>query len=466
MALNKPIYNKKKDVVEPGYTTTSASNGGVKSGGGSMYSTAMNGGTLAFNMRPNYLVDTVEGTHAVAAPDKTIEQLQKQTATAAKNNGNGSGGGGNGSGGGYYQYPTYVSPTAGASFSYGTAMPTWSWNRETPGDFVWDKEAPTYTSAYQDQINAMVDQILNSPAFSYDYNQDPLYAQYADAYTRNGNQAMNDTLAQVSARTGGLASSYAGTAAQQTYNRYMDALSDKIPELYQLAYSMYTDEGNNLRNNLNMIQGLENTDYGRYLDDLGQWNTDRNFAYNEYSDLWDRYYNDRNFDYGVYQDALGQWNTNRNFEYNKWADEISRQEAAARAAYNAQVDAYNAQYGGNNGGNNGGNANATTLNHVTKATSSPVVPLASNGSNAQTMAIKDDPDQYDYGVWKVGNELEYMGKRYGDRDSLFAAIASANVSDQNRYDTIKQMLNNGIITQAEYNELLGVSTKGKSGANR
>ena len=240
--------------------------------------------------------------------------------------------------------PTYTSPTTGATYNYSKAAPTWQWDDSVrPGDWSWDEEKPTYTNEYQDQINQMVNDILNRPSFSYDYNQDPLYQQYAEAYTRNGRQAMNDTYAQMAARTGGLASSYAGTASQQAYNNYMNALNDKIPELQQIAYSMYMDEGNTMRNNLGMVQGLENTAYGRYLDNLGQWNTDRNFSYGQYQDAWDRYYNDRNFSYGQYSDDWDRWNTNRNWDYNLWQDNLSRQEAAARAAYNNQLAAYNAE---------------------------------------------------------------------------------------------------------------------------
>ena len=303
-------------------------------------------------------------------------------------------------------YPTY-SPSY-AQYSYGKAAPTWNWNQAAPtwqwddtvrpGDWKWDdsarpgdftyKDAPTYNNQYQDQINQMVYDILNRPAFSYNKDEDPLYQQYAEVYTRNGQQAMNDTLAQMAARTGGLASSYAGTASQQTYNKYMDALNDKVPELYQLAYNMYNNEGNNMRTNLSMVQGLENTDYGRYLDQLGQYNTDRslaynqymnnwnqyntdrNLSYNQYQDEWDRYYNDRNFSYGQYQDqlgqyntdrnfsygqyqdALGQWNTDRNWDYNLWSDNQSRQEAARKAAYQSQVAAYNAEQSRVNAYNN------------------------------------------------------------------------------------------------------------------
>lgn len=240
--------------------------------------------------------------------------------------------------------PTYTSPTTGATYSYSKAAPTWQWDDSgRPGEWQWNEEKPTYTNQYQDQINSMVDAILNREKFSYDYNQDPLYQQYAEAYTRNGRQAMNDTLAQMAARTGGLASSYANTASQQTYNNYMQALNDKIPELRQIAYNMYMDEGNTMRNNLGMIQGLESTDYGRYQDALGQWNTDRNFSYGQYQDDWDRYYNDRNFSYGQYSDDWDRWNTNRNWDYNLWQDNLSRQEAAARAAYNNQLAAYNAE---------------------------------------------------------------------------------------------------------------------------
>lgn len=140
-------------------------------------------------------------------------------------------------------------------------------------------EAPSYTNKYQNAINAAANAIMNRGAFTYDPNKDPTYQQYADSYTRQGQQAMQDTLAQVSARTGGLASSYAASASQQAYNNYMSALADKVPELRQLAYQMYLNEGDDLRQNMQMLQGLEQTDYGRYLNDLDQYNANRKFDY-------------------------------------------------------------------------------------------------------------------------------------------------------------------------------------------
>lgn len=240
-----------------------------------------------------------------------------------KNSGtSGSGTGGNGNvtggstGGGYLRqptaptykkntmaYPTYYSPSAGVRYS----APSWNWN----------EAKPTYTSKYQALIDQLANDILNRPEFSYDQESDPLYQQYKEMYTKNGQQAMNNTMAQMAARTGGLASSFAGTAAQQANQGYMDQLNARALDLYDMAYGMEMDKIANMRNNLSMYQGLEDTAYGQYMDKLNQWNTDRGFSYNKYVD-------------------------DRDWNYNLWQDNLSRQEAAARSAYNNALAAYNA----------------------------------------------------------------------------------------------------------------------------
>lgn len=126
---------------------------------------------------------------------------------------------------------------------------------------------------------------------------------------------MQDTLGQVAARTGGLASSYAGSAAQQAYDNYMAALADKIPELKQLAYSMYQDEGAQQRANLEMLMALEQGDYAKYSDLLAQYNTDRSF------------------DYGVFSDQ-------RNYDYQLGRDQIADSRYEDETAYNREQDAW------------------------------------------------------------------------------------------------------------------------------
>lgn len=190
------------------------------------------------------------------------------------------------------------------------------------GEFDYNN-AGAYVSRWQSQIDALTGAILGRDPFSYDKNKDPLYQQYKESYTRGGQRSMQDTLAQVSARTGGLASSYAQNVAQQAYNSYMAALADKVPELQQLAYSMYMDDIAMDRADLNMLMGLDSTDYGR-------WSDDRNFNYGAYRDrVADQQWAD-SFAYQQAQDALAQQNWQTQWDYNVLQDELARQDALAK----------------------------------------------------------------------------------------------------------------------------------------
>lgn len=154
------------------------------------------------------------------------------------------------------------------------------------------------SSLYQQlspELERMANNLANYRAFEYDPSTDPAYLQYADSYTRGGQRAMTDVLGQLAARTGGIASSYAGSMAQQTYDQYMTDLANKIPELRQLAYSMYVD------------------DYNRNVDAY-------NRAYNQYADAYGRWYDQTRFDYDRYQDELR--NAWRNAE---WQNTINQQ---------------------------------------------------------------------------------------------------------------------------------------------
>ena len=147
---------------------------------------------------------------------------------------------------------------------------------------------------------------------------------------------MEDTLGKVSARTGGLASSYAGTAAQQAYDGYMEALADKIPELRQLAYSMYQQEDSGLRSDLALLRALEEGDYSRYQDEVSRYNSDRSFAYNAEQAAADRAYTEQRYADSQAADraetlaAYGDFSGYRAMGYSE--EEISRMQAAWEAA--------------------------------------------------------------------------------------------------------------------------------------
>lgn len=146
------------------------------------------------------------------------------------------------------------------------------------------QSAPTYQDKYTDRIDELLNDILNRDDFSYNALEDPLYQQYRDQYRREGDRAMQDALGQLSARTGGLASSWAGTAAQQQGDYYASMAADKIPELYQLAYSMYMDDLDSQVRDLGLLEQMSSSQYDRYRDTVDDWRNDRSFAYNKYRD--------------------------------------------------------------------------------------------------------------------------------------------------------------------------------------
>lgn len=113
-----------------------------------------------------------------------------------------------------------------------------------------------YGGSYDADLNALYGQIANRPKFSYDVDGDALYQQYKDRYTQNARMAMQDTMGQAAALTGGYGSSYGQAVGQQAYDRQMLGLTDKIPELQQNAYNMYLNEGNELKDRYSMLNSM------------------------------------------------------------------------------------------------------------------------------------------------------------------------------------------------------------------
>lgn len=104
------------------------------------------------------------------------------------------------------------------------------------------------TNKFADQLEDTYNQINNREKFSYDMNNDAFYQQYASSYANNAKLAMENTVAQASALTGGYANSYAATAGQAMYNQQMEGLNDRATELYQLALQQYNAESARLNN--------------------------------------------------------------------------------------------------------------------------------------------------------------------------------------------------------------------------
>lgn len=180
---------------------------------------------------------------------------------------------------------------------------------------------------YGQQMQEALDTIRKRKKFSYDLNGDALYQQYKDKYVQQGKQAMQDTMGQAAALTGGYASTYGQAVGQQQYDAYLQSLNDVVPELYQLALSRYQMEGDDLKTQYSLLADQYQQEYGQYRDKVGDWQTERNF-------LSGRYDSERNLDYGMWGDA-------RDFAYTDYRNGIADEQW--RRQYEESVRQFNEQ---------------------------------------------------------------------------------------------------------------------------
>ncbi len=113
-----------------------------------------------------------------------------------------------------------------------------------------------HESSWQDQLDQVIDRINNREEFSFNLDGEALYQQYKDKYIQQGKMAMEDTIGQASALTGGYGNSYAQMAGQQAYQKSMDDLNAVVPEIYQVAVDRYKNETNDLYNKYSFIKDL------------------------------------------------------------------------------------------------------------------------------------------------------------------------------------------------------------------
>lgn len=202
-----------------------------------------------------------------------------------------------------------------------------------------DWSGGTYGQSLKDTLN----KINNREKFTYDLNADMLYNQYKDQYINAGKLAMADTMGQAAALTGGYGNSYAATVGNQAYQSYLQQLNNKVPELYQLAYNRYNQEGQDLKDKYSLYGDMYNREYAENQDAYNKWNADRSRADSLYAAALDYATNEANT---AYNNAYNLAQYNEQMAYQKERDAIADEQwnknyalqqqsaAASRAASN------------------------------------------------------------------------------------------------------------------------------------
>lgn len=198
-----------------------------------------------------------------------------------------------------------------------------------------------YQSRWDDELTSLYDQIRNRKKFSYDMGTDPLYQQYREQYQRLGRLAMQDTMGQAAALTGGYGSTYGEQVGQQAYNAYLQNINDIVPQLQQQAYQRYQDEGTDLYNQYSLVKGREDTDYGRYRDTVSDY-------YSDLSDARSAYNSERSLDQSQWETMLNYWAQKANNENAAYLQALAAEQAAAKGS----------------GGGGGGGSSSAGLNLI------------------------------------------------------------------------------------------------------
>lgn len=210
-----------------------------------------------------------------------------------------------------------------------------------------------YVSQWQPQINATLNDILNRKDFQYDLNGDALYQMYKDRYVNLGQKAMMDTMGQAAALTGGYGNSAAQMVGQQAYQNYLLGLTDKIPELYQIALDRYNQAGQDLYQRYGLLNTQEQNAYNQWQDNINRWLAERDFTTG-------RYDTERGFDYGTYRDTISdsQWKEELAAQEHQWQAQLQLQrEQFEFEKYMALKDEDSGGGGGGGGSGGGGSSN-------------------------------------------------------------------------------------------------------------
>ena len=277
----------------------------------------------------------------------------------------------------------------------------------------------SYNYDQSGQISAKLDALLNRTPFSYDAASDPLYQQYRKQYTREADRSAEDVLGKTAVMTGGMPSTAAVAASQQASDYQMSQMTDKIPELQQLAYSMYQDGLNADRADLNTLIGLEDNNYNRWLadrnylyqlarDQVGDQQTADALAYQKQQDKM-------NYDYQKERDAIEDARYDAEWQY-------KLQQAAAQAARSSGGSSRRTS-GSGTGGSSGGTMDYEGLFAAAQASGNPKSWLAQK-ANYQKYGFTSSSGLYsDYENWLEGQNGGSSGGGYNS--SYFNAAMSS-----------------------------------------
>lgn len=192
-----------------------------------------------------------------------------------------------------------------------------------------------WTDKYEEAMN----NYLNREDFEYDVDQDPLFQQALASAMNSGKSAMQDTIGQASALTGGYGSTYATSAGNQAYNAFIEDAYNNLPEYYNMALQAYQAEGQEMYNQVAMLGEADANEFQReytewqasfenanqiWNKEFSTWEAETNQAYNSANIQLQEYGQKAENAYNLYNMASSQYESKYAKEYQEWADMVTQ----------------------------------------------------------------------------------------------------------------------------------------------
>lgn len=194
-------------------------------------------------------------------------------------------------------------------------------------------------TSYSDQVKNMMSQIMGRDKFAYDVDSDPLFQQALASAMNSGKQAMQDTMGQASALTGGYGSTYATMAGNQAYNSFVQDAYNNLPQYYQMAMEAYQMEGDEMYRQFDMVNSADEKEYGR---NINAYDTTFNYRNRMYDESYQKFRDEKSDAFNManlelsehgqlVNDAYNYYNASSDYaktlysqDFNKWQSEIDQ----------------------------------------------------------------------------------------------------------------------------------------------
>ena len=203
------------------------------------------------------------------------------------------------------------------------------------------KKIQSGKTSYSDEVQSMMDKIMNREKFSYDVDTDPLFQQALASAMNSGKQAMQDTIGQASALTGGYGSTYATSAGNQAYNSFIEDAYDNLPQYYQMALEAYQMEGDEMYRQFDMFSSMDDKEYNRTLSAYDATFNYRNQLYNE---AYGQYRDEKSDAFGMANLQLNEYGQRSSNAYNYYTASANEADTMYQREYGQWQDDVNLAY--------------------------------------------------------------------------------------------------------------------------